>query len=99
MAADTIAEGIEAGDTSEAQLRKWEGPFVKGMDRIRRLVCEYYDGLSFGRRDVEVGVFGTEMFCDCLRRLGLIVLGLFETDGERLNRSAALHLHERRNRR
>ncbi|HJZ59801.1 MAG TPA: NAD(P)/FAD-dependent oxidoreductase [Gemmataceae bacterium] len=49
MAADTIAEGIEKGDTSEAQLRKWEKPFLQGMDRIRRLVCEYYDGLSFGR--------------------------------------------------
>src|SRR5262245_2658754 len=49
MAADTIAEGIERGDTSEAQLRKWEKPFLQGMDRIRRLVCEYYDGLSFGR--------------------------------------------------
>ncbi|HVL14816.1 MAG TPA: hypothetical protein VM529_19755, partial [Gemmata sp.] len=37
------------GDTSEAQLRKWERPFLQGMDRIRRLVCEFYDGLSFGR--------------------------------------------------
>ncbi|HVL15338.1 MAG TPA: NAD(P)/FAD-dependent oxidoreductase, partial [Gemmata sp.] len=49
MAADTIAEGLEKGDTSEAQLRKWERPFLQGMDRIRRLVCEFYDGLSFGR--------------------------------------------------
>jgi flavin-dependent dehydrogenase len=49
MAADAIAEGIEKADTSESQLRKWEKPFLQGMDRIRRLVCEYYDGLSFGR--------------------------------------------------
>ncbi|MBX9583905.1 MAG: tryptophan 7-halogenase [Gemmataceae bacterium] len=49
MAADAIAEGLEKGDTSEAQLRKWETPYVRGIDRIRRLVCEYYDGLSFGR--------------------------------------------------
>lgn len=49
MAADTIAEAIEKKDTSESQLRKWEKPFLKGMDRIRRLVCEYYDGMSFGR--------------------------------------------------
>ena len=49
MAADTILEGIARKDLSEAQLRKWEKPFLKGMDRIRRLVCEYYDGLSFGR--------------------------------------------------
>jgi len=49
MAADCIAEGIERGDTSEAQLRKWEAPYIQGMNRIRRLVCEFYDGLSFGR--------------------------------------------------
>jgi flavin-dependent dehydrogenase len=49
MASDVIAEGLAKGDTSETQLRKWEAPYLKGMDRIRRLVCEYYDGLSFGR--------------------------------------------------
>ena len=49
MAADCIAEGLGKGDTSEAQLRKWEKPYLQGIDRIRRLVCEYYDGLSFGR--------------------------------------------------
>ena len=49
MAADAIAEGLAKGDTSEAQLRKWEGPFNAGMDRMRRLVCEFYDGFSFGR--------------------------------------------------
>ena len=49
MAADAIDEAIQKGDPSEAQLRKWEKPFLKGMNRIRRLVCEFYDGLSFGR--------------------------------------------------
>ncbi len=49
MAADAIDEAIVKGDTSEAQLRSWEVPFLQGMDRIRRLVCEFYDGLSFGR--------------------------------------------------
>jgi flavin-dependent dehydrogenase len=49
MAADCIAEGIKKGDTSEAQLRKWEPAFNAGMDRMRRLVCEFYDGFSFGR--------------------------------------------------
>ena len=24
-------------------------PYLQGMDRIRRLVCEFYDGLSFGK--------------------------------------------------
>jgi flavin-dependent dehydrogenase len=49
MAADAIIEGIAKGDTSEAQLRKWEPLFGRGMDRMRRLVCEFYDGFSFGR--------------------------------------------------
>jgi flavin-dependent dehydrogenase len=49
MAADCIAEGIKKGDTSAAQLRKWEPDFNAGMDRMRRLVCEFYDGFSFGR--------------------------------------------------
>ena len=49
MAADAISEGLKAGDTSEAQLRQWEVPFNAGMDRMRRLVCEFYDGLNFGR--------------------------------------------------
>jgi flavin-dependent dehydrogenase len=48
MAADTIVEGLARGDTSAAQLGKWGGEFNKGVDRMRRLVCEYYDGFSFG---------------------------------------------------
>jgi flavin-dependent dehydrogenase len=49
LAADTIAEGIARGDTSAAQLGKWGPMFNKGIDRMRRLVCEYYDGFSFGK--------------------------------------------------
>ncbi|MCA9220732.1 MAG: tryptophan 7-halogenase [Planctomycetales bacterium] len=49
LAADNIIEALSNGDTSEAQLRKWEPEFLKGMARMRRLVCEYYEGLSFGR--------------------------------------------------
>jgi flavin-dependent dehydrogenase len=49
MAADTIAEGLAAGDVSAAQLGKWGPTFNKGVDRMRRLVCEYYDGFSFGK--------------------------------------------------
>ncbi len=49
MAADAICDGLEGGDTSERVLRRWESTFVQGMERMRRLVCEYYDGFSFGR--------------------------------------------------
>jgi len=46
---DAIAEGLSKGDTSAAQLGKWGPEFIQGMNRMKRLVCEYYDGFSFGR--------------------------------------------------
>jgi flavin-dependent dehydrogenase len=49
MAADAITHALKAGDTSESRLRRWEPNFIRGMDRIRRLVVEFYDGLNFGR--------------------------------------------------
>lgn len=49
LAADAIAEGIKKDDVSAAQLGKWGDLFNKGVDRMRRLVCEYYDGFSFGK--------------------------------------------------
>ena len=49
MAADAIVEGFAKGDTSAAQLGKWGPGFNAGVDRMRRLVCEYYDGFSFGK--------------------------------------------------
>ena len=48
LAADAIAEGLARGDVSEAQLGKWGAEFNLGVDRMRRLVCEYYNGFSFG---------------------------------------------------
>ena len=48
MAADAIVEGLAAGDTSAAQLGRWGSTFTAGVDRMRRLVCEYYAGFSFG---------------------------------------------------
>jgi hypothetical protein len=48
LAADAIAEGLGRGDVCAAQLGKWGPLFNKGVDRMRRLVCEYYDGFSFG---------------------------------------------------
>lgn len=49
LAADAIIEGLQTGDTSRAQLGKWEAGYVEGMSRMRRLVCEYYDGFNFGQ--------------------------------------------------
>ena len=48
-AAEAIAEGLARGDTSAAQLGSWGPEFIAGMDRMRRLVCEFYDGLNFGQ--------------------------------------------------
>ncbi len=48
MAADAICEGLAKGDTSAAQLGKWGPVMNQGIDRMRRLVCEYYEGFSFG---------------------------------------------------
>ncbi len=48
MAADAIIEGLQTNDLSEAQLGKWGPTLNKGVDRMRRLVCEYYEGFSFG---------------------------------------------------
>jgi hypothetical protein len=48
MAADAIVEGLAKDDLSAAQIGKWGPGFNEGVDRMRRLVCEYYDGFSFG---------------------------------------------------
>ena len=49
LAADAIADGLAKGDVSGAQLGAWGENFNQGIDRMRRLVCEYYDGFSFGK--------------------------------------------------
>jgi flavin-dependent dehydrogenase len=49
LAADAVIEGLDKGDTSKAQLGKWRDDYNRGMDRMRRLVVEYYEGFSFGR--------------------------------------------------
>lgn len=48
MAADAIVEGLKTGNTSESQLGSWGELLNQGIDRMRRLVCEYYDGFNFG---------------------------------------------------
>jgi flavin-dependent dehydrogenase len=49
LAADAICEGLATNDVSAEQLGKWGPAFNQGMDRMKRLVCEFYEGLSFGR--------------------------------------------------
>jgi len=49
LASEAIVEGLARRDTAEAQLGKWGAAFNEGVDRMRRLVCEYYSGFSFGK--------------------------------------------------
>ncbi len=49
LAADAISEGLSSADTSAGQLGKWGPGFSEGLDRMRRLVCAYYEGFNFGK--------------------------------------------------
>jgi flavin-dependent dehydrogenase len=49
MAADCIVEGFRNNDLSAAQLGKWGPTFTLGMDRMKRLVYAFYEGVSFGQ--------------------------------------------------
>lgn len=48
LAADAIIEGLQKNDTSAEQLGIWTTEYFKGMDRMRRLVVEFYNGFNFG---------------------------------------------------
>lgn len=48
MAADAVHEALVGDDLSAARLGAWGPEFLKGMDRIRRLVYAFYDGFNFG---------------------------------------------------
>ncbi|QDT89840.1 NAD(P)/FAD-dependent oxidoreductase [Gimesia algae] len=48
LAADAIIDGLNRNDTSEKQLGIWAKEYFEGMDRMRRLVVEFYNGFNFG---------------------------------------------------
>ncbi|WP_230682500.1 NAD(P)/FAD-dependent oxidoreductase [Gimesia maris] len=48
LAADAIVDGLNRNDTSEEQLGVWAKEYFEGMDRMRRLVVEFYNGFNFG---------------------------------------------------
>ena len=41
-------KGLRRAIPRPASSGKWGPAFNEGVDRMRRLVCEYYDGFSFG---------------------------------------------------
>ena len=44
-----LSKDLKAGDLSAAQLGRWSQQLNQGIDRMRRLVCEYYNGFNFGK--------------------------------------------------
>lgn len=48
LAADAIVAALDKGDTSKAALGAWEAEYIVGMNRMRKLVVEYYEGFNFG---------------------------------------------------
>jgi flavin-dependent dehydrogenase len=49
LAGDAVADALDAGEPSAARLGGWAPDFVRGMERMRRLVVEFYDGFNFGK--------------------------------------------------
>lgn len=48
LAADAISEGLDRDDLSASQLGYWVPDYKRGMERMRRLVVEFYNGFNFG---------------------------------------------------
>jgi flavin-dependent dehydrogenase len=49
LAADAIAAGLARDDVSEGALGCWGPDYIAGLERMRKLVCGFYDGLNFGK--------------------------------------------------
>jgi flavin-dependent dehydrogenase len=49
LAGDAVADALEANDLSAERLGAWAPEFIRGMERMRRLVVEFYDGFNFGK--------------------------------------------------
>ncbi len=48
MAADAVINGFATGDLSAATLGAWGPNYLKGMERMKRLVYAFYEGFNFG---------------------------------------------------
>jgi flavin-dependent dehydrogenase len=92
LAADAIIEGLKKGDTSAAQLGAWGPAFNHGVDRMRRLVCEYYDGFSFGKfvknfpelRNTVTDLLIGDLFDDKVDKVWAPMESLYPADKKRL---------------
>ena len=92
LAADAIVDGLKKGDTSAAQLGAWGDNFNQGVDRMRRLVCEYYDGFSFGKfvknypelRNTVTDLLIGDLFTDKVDKVWKPMESLYPADKQRL---------------
>ncbi|HEX6162008.1 MAG TPA: NAD(P)/FAD-dependent oxidoreductase [Vicinamibacterales bacterium] len=92
LAADAIIDGLNKGDTSGAQLGAWGPNFNDGVDRMRRLVCEYYDGFSFGAfvknypelRNTVTDLLIGDLFTDKVDKVWKPMESLYPADKKRL---------------
>jgi flavin-dependent dehydrogenase len=92
LAADAIVDGLKKGDTSGAQLGLWGDMFNAGIDRMRRLVCEYYDGFSFGQfvknypdlRNTVTDLLIGDLFTDKVDKVWQPMESLYPPDKKRL---------------
>jgi len=48
LAGDAIADALDRGDTSASALGVWGPGYLTGMDRMKKLVRAFYDGMNFG---------------------------------------------------
>jgi flavin-dependent dehydrogenase len=92
LAADAILDGLKKGDTSGKQLGAWGPNFNDGVDRMRRLVCEYYDGFSFGAfvknypelRNTVTDLLIGDLFTDKVDKVWKPMESLYPADKKRL---------------
>ena len=49
LAGDAVVAALQENDLSASRLGCWGEDYVRGMDRMRRLVYEFYDGFNFGK--------------------------------------------------
>ena len=49
LAGDAVVAALQENDLSAGRLGCWGEDYVRGMDRMRRLVYEFYDGFNFGK--------------------------------------------------
>ena len=49
LAGDAVVAALQEDDLSASRLGCWGEDYVRGMDRMRRLVYEFYDGFNFGK--------------------------------------------------